>query len=157
MKRYVITFIIIFICIYSCEYSNEIKNESGIFITKAEVREIPPGSEVTAGYMEIKNNTNLNEKLVKVRSECFDKIEIHNIVTDEDETVKMEKVRGVIINSGETVEFKPGSFHLMLSGVKCDLATKEELTLTLYFQKLGKKVINATIIKIDADYADDKN
>jgi periplasmic copper chaperone A len=48
------------------------------------------------------------------------------------------------IKPGETVEFKPGAFHVMLTGLKQPLTKGQKVKGTLQFEKAGK---------IDIEYA----
>ena len=155
MKKFIIIILLMSVFVYSCDNSvkEEVK-EPGVYVTNPRVREIPPGVEVTAGYLEVENYTNINEKLARAESKCFSRIEIHNTFVDEDETVRMEKTNGVIIKPGEKVSLTPGGYHLMLNGLKCDLSEINEIPIKLYFQKLGKIVVNAKIEKIDGDQSD---
>jgi periplasmic copper chaperone A len=51
---------------------------------------------------------------------------------------------GLEIKPGETVEFKPGSFHVMLMALKQPLQKGEKVKGTLEFEKAGK---------VDIEYA----
>jgi copper(I)-binding protein len=58
---------------------------------------------------------------------------------------KMRPVEGGLeIKPGETVEFKPGSFHVMLMALKQPLQKGEKVKGTLEFEKAGK---------VDIEYA----
>jgi copper(I)-binding protein len=52
--------------------------------------------------------------------------------------MKMRELpKGIEIKPGETVELKPGGFHLMFIGLKSGLKEKERLKGTLVFEKAG--------------------
>ena len=52
---------------------------------------------------------------------------------------KMRPVEGGLeIKPGETVELKPGSFHVMLTGLTQPLEKGQKLKATLQFEKAGK-------------------
>jgi copper(I)-binding protein len=58
---------------------------------------------------------------------------------------KMRPVEGGLeIKPGETVELKPGSFHVMLTGLKQPLEKGQKVKATLQFEKAGK---------VDIEYA----
>jgi copper(I)-binding protein len=58
---------------------------------------------------------------------------------------KMRPVEGGLeIKPGETVELKPGGFHVMLTGLKQPLEKGQKVKATLEFAKAGK---------VDVEYA----
>jgi copper(I)-binding protein len=51
---------------------------------------------------------------------------------------KMRPVKGGLeIKPGETVELKPGSFHVMFVGLKKPLSAGDHINATLVFEKAG--------------------
>ena len=53
--------------------------------------------------------------------------------------MKMRPVEGGLeIKAGQTVEFKPGSFHVMMMGLKQPLEKDQRVKATLEFEKAGK-------------------
>jgi copper(I)-binding protein len=56
----------------------------------------------------------------------------------EDGVAKMRPIKGGLeIKPGDTVEFKPGSLHIMFVGLKKPLATGDRINATLVFEKAG--------------------
>ena len=56
----------------------------------------------------------------------------------EDGIAKMRPVKGGLeIKPGETVELKPGSFHVMFVGLKKPLSAGDQFKATLVFEKAG--------------------
>jgi len=65
--------------------------------------------------------------------------------------MKMRPVeRGLEIKPGQTVEFKPGSFHVMLVGLKQPLEKGQHIKATLEFEKAGKVEIEYAVEAIGA-------
>jgi len=59
-------------------------------------------------------------------------VEIHNHI-EEDGIMKMRQIDGITIKAGETVELKPGSFHLMM--FKANLSEdQKDVSLTLNYE-----------------------
>jgi periplasmic copper chaperone A len=57
----------------------------------------------------------------------------------ENGVMKMRPITGGLeIKPGETVEFKPGSFHVMFVGLKKPLIKGEHIKAALVFEKAGK-------------------
>lgn len=78
-----------------------------------------------AGYFKIKNIGEDNIHLLEVISDSVNKIELHTIIM-EDGVSKMRPLKdGVIINVGDSIEFKAGGHHLMFFGINKDLGEGE--------------------------------
>ena len=67
--------------------------------------------------MCIRDSSKTDDKLVSVTSPISGAVEIHNHI-EEDGIMKMRQIDGITIKAGETVELKPGSFHLMMFQIK---------------------------------------
>src|SRR5947208_16132965 len=100
-------------------------------------RATPKGSSVAAGYMKIKNNGSTPDRLIGGSSDVASKFEVHEMKM-EDGVAKMRPVKGGLeIKPGETVELKPGSFHVMFVDLKKPLSAGEQFKATLVFEKAG--------------------
>src|SRR6202035_5648938 len=76
-------------------------------------RATPQGAAVAAGYMKITNTGTTADRLISGSSDIAPKFEVHEMSMDNG-VMKMRPVQGGLeIKPGETVEFKPGSFHVM--------------------------------------------
>ena len=106
--------------------------DEGIVISSARVLPPFPGRDIAAGYMSITNHSKTDDKLVSVSSPISGAVEIHNHI-EEDGVMKMRQVDGIAIKAGETVELKPGSFHLMM--FKANLPEdQKDVSLTLNYE-----------------------
>jgi copper(I)-binding protein len=74
----------------------------------------------TAAYFIIKNNTKEDVKITDIssRDAISERVEIHGYKPDDNGVKKMFKLESVTIPAGSEVEFKPGSFHIMIMGLK---------------------------------------
>jgi copper(I)-binding protein len=72
-----------------------------------------PGTQMTAGYFTLSNNTTQEIKITHVTSPEFESVEMHESVL-EDGIVRMYALADLTILAGETVRFEPGGKHLML-------------------------------------------
>ena len=69
----------------------------------------------------------------------------------ENGVAKMRPVEGGLeIKPGETVQLKPGSFHVMLMGLKQPLDKGQKIKGTLQFEKAGKVEIEYTVEALGA-------
>jgi len=97
----------------------------------------PKGAKVAAGYLTIKNTGADPDRLVSVTSPAAGKSEIHEMSMDKG-VMKMRPVPGGIeIKPGETVELKPGSFHIMMMGLKQPILRGKPFKASLMFEKAG--------------------
>jgi len=103
--------------------------EEGIKVSSIYVQPPFPGRDVAAGFFSLTNNGE-DDRLVSVSSPISENVEIHNHV-EEDGVMKMRRIDGVDLPSGDTVSFKPGSYHIMMFGATIpEGAEKVSVTLT---------------------------
>jgi len=109
------------------------QSQEGIVISSARVLPPFPGRDTAAGYFEITNHGDKADRLVSASSPISASVEIHNHI-EEDGVMKMRRVKGVELSPGETVVFKPGSYHLMM--FKTELAEgQDDVSITLTYEK----------------------
>jgi len=99
---------------------------SDISVENARIRMMPPGSQMTAGYFLITNNSDKDITLVGVSSSKYKSIEIHDIVKEGD-MMKMVKQDSITIAANSKFEFKPMGYHLMFMMPKEDIAENQEI------------------------------
>ena len=113
-------------------------------------RATPKGASVAAGYMKITNNGTSADRLISGSSDIAPTFEVHEMSMDKG-VAKMRPVKGGLeIKPGETVELKPGSFHVMLTGLKQPLQKGEKIKGTLQFEKAGKIDIEYSVEDVGA-------
>jgi copper(I)-binding protein len=88
----------------------------------------------SAAYMLLHNHTANDNAVVGVSSDVATATEIHLSQITADGTMEMIKQESVVLPADGEVEFKPGSYHVMLIGLKQDLKAGDEITLTLHFK-----------------------
>src|SRR5258706_16014881 len=118
-------------------------------------RATPKGSSVAAGYMKIKNNGSTPDRLIGGSSDVASKFEVHEMKM-EDGVAKMRPVKGGLeIKPGETVELKPGSFHVMFVDLKKPLSAGDHIKATLVFEKAGTVNVEYDVRAMGAEPAHD--
>ncbi|MGS0757120.1 copper chaperone PCu(A)C, partial [Roseateles sp. GG27B] len=75
---------------------------------------------------------------VEVRSAAADVVEVHEMMM-EGNVMKMRALDGLDLPAGKTVELKPGSYHVMLMGLKSQVKAGDAVPLTLVFEGKDKK------------------
>ena len=113
-------------------------------------RVTPKGASVAAGYMKITNTGTSADRLVSGSSDAASTFEVHAMEM-EGGVAKMRPVKGGLeIKPGETVELKPGSFHVMFVGLKKPLAAGEHVKATLVFEKAGTINVEYEVLAMGA-------
>lgn len=87
-----------------------------------------------AAYMLLHNHSVNDDALVGVSSDIATAAEIHLSQMKADGTMEMIKQESIALPADGEVELKPGSYHIMLIGLKQDLKKGDEITLTLHFK-----------------------
>ena len=113
-------------------------------------RATPQGASVAAGYMKITNNGTSADRLISGSSDIAPTFEVHEMSMDKG-VAKMRPVKGGLeIKPGETVELKPGSFHVMFVGLKKPLTAGEHVNAKLVFEKAGAVDVEYDVLAIGA-------
>ena len=108
-----------------------------LVITQAWSRQTPSGAKVAGGYLTIENKGTTADTLLSGSGDVAGRVEIHEMAMDGG-VMKMRPVpNGVEIKPGQTVEFKPGGFHIMMMGLKQPLEVGKTIKATLVFEKAG--------------------
>ena len=92
------------------------------------VRATVPGQKATGAFMKLTAKD--GAKLVGVSTAVAGVAEIHEMKMDKD-VMKMSAVPALDLPAGQTVELKPGSYHLMLMDLKQALPKDSTVALTL--------------------------
>jgi periplasmic copper chaperone A len=100
-------------------------------------RATPTGAKTGAVYMTLDNKSSTADRLTGASSDVADKLQIHEMKV-ENGVIQMREIPGGLpIPAGGSVVLKPGSYHVMLIGLKKPLIAGEKIPLTLTFEKAG--------------------
>jgi periplasmic copper chaperone A len=102
------------------------------------------GTSSGAAYFTIKNSGTSSDKLLRVEGDAANLIALHQTVTKENST-RMQAVDSIEIPANGEVELKPGSYHIMLVGIKDNVKLGDWITLTLVFERAGNINVTAEI------------
>jgi len=101
----------------------------------------------TAVYFTLINSGNASDTLIEIVDAMVETsgdlaaaVELHESRM-QDGVMSMQKVSGVEIPAGESVMLKPGSYHVMILGLKRDLTPGENITLKLRFSSGDEQTI----------------
>ena len=101
------------------------------------------GQRVGGGFLTL-TNKGPADRLLSAATPAADTVEIHSMVMDGD-VMKMRQLDALALGPGQTVELKPGGYHLMLMGLKAPLRVGDQFPLTLKFEKGGEKVVTLRV------------
>lgn len=99
-------------------------------------RATPKGASTAVGYMTIKNNGPMPDRLIGGSVDIAASFQLHSMVMEND-VAKMRDLSGIDIAPGQMIEFKPGSSHAMFGNLKQPLSKGEHVKGTLVFEHAG--------------------
>jgi copper(I)-binding protein len=110
-----------------------------IVVDKQEAQFSRMKPDVASVFLRIRNNTKKDDALLGVEVNIKGAYaELHNVKDG-----AMMKVSRIPVPSEATVQLKRGGLHIMLFNLPIEAKKGEEFTLTLIFERLGKKDIKA--------------
>ena len=117
-------------------------------ITQPWSRATPKGAEVAGAYFKITNTGTTPDRLVGGSSPVAGRFEIHEMSMDNG-VMKMRPVpNGLEIKPGESVELKPGAYHVMMLDLKQPLNKGDHVKATLKFEKAGPVDIEYNVVGV---------
>jgi len=122
--------------------------EAQIEVTDSWGRETPPGTSITALYMNIENTGAEDDTLRSVSSNISKSAEIHNTSVDENGVAKMEMLESVPVPARKSVRFEPGGMHIMLIELEKPLKSGDKVDIELVFEKAGRLNVQAEVVSI---------
>lgn len=123
--------------------------DSALRIDAPYVRLVPPNAPASAAFMLISNSGSAQRQLVKAQSPVAQTVELHTHVDDHG-VMKMRPVANIAVDANSQVELKPGSYHIMLTGLKQPLNEGDAVPITLIFDDGSSQQISAPVRKIQA-------
>ena len=116
-----------------------------LILSEIRIKAVMPGAKVTAGYLEITNKGDQDDRLISVSIKGADKSEIHTMSMDGG-VMRMRPLKdGIIIPAGEAVSLTPGGLHLMFMKLT-DFPKKGDMaSLSLVFEKAGAIDVKAPV------------
>lgn len=109
-------------------------------VTGAWARTTPPGAKMGAIYLVIDNGSKKSDRLLKLRTSVATSAEVHRTEVV-DGIARMREVAVLHIDAGERIEFKPGGYHVMLSGLYKAMVEGQTFELELVFEGAGPRKI----------------
>jgi periplasmic copper chaperone A len=101
-------------------------------------RATPPSAPAGGGFLKITNTGSTSDRLVSANSPAAELVQVHEMKMDGNVMRMREVEKGLEIPAGGSVTLAPGSFHLMMMGLKAPLKQGASVPLTLVFEKAGR-------------------
>jgi periplasmic copper chaperone A len=113
------------------------QGNTSITVEQPWARATPAGAMTGAVYMTFDNRSGIADRLTGASSDVADKLQIHEMKVENGVMQMREVAGGLPIPASGSVVLKPGSYHVMLIGLKRPLTAGEKFPLTLTFEKAG--------------------
>ena len=107
-----------------------------VTVTQPWARATVAEQQSTGAFMTLRASS--ASRLVAVQSRLAASVEMHEMAMEGD-VMRMRAMPAVALAAGADVTFKPGSYHLMLMGLKKPLKAGEMVPLTLVFESADGK------------------
>ncbi|WP_025660516.1 copper chaperone PCu(A)C [Rhizobium sp. IBUN] len=124
--------------------ANDVK-VGAIDIAHPRTRAMVPGAKVGGGYMNLTNTGSADDRLVSITSDRAAKTEVHQMSVNNGVMTMRPVAGGLVIPAGQTVELKPGGFHIMFMDVAQPFKQGETIKATLTFEKAGPVDVEFTV------------
>jgi copper(I)-binding protein len=124
-------------------------NAGSLVIEAPWVRATPAGARVAGGYLKITNTGPQPDRLIGGSLPVAAEVEVHEM-TMSDGIMRMRKLDGLEIKPGQSVELKPGGYHLMFTGLREGLKEKQTVKGTLLFERAGSVEVEYRVAPIGA-------
>jgi periplasmic copper chaperone A len=116
-----------------------------IVVSQPFVRATAKGASVGAGYMVVRNNGKVADRLVRIDSDVANMVALHEMSNDGGIMKMREMTDGATIPPGGAMTFRPGGNHLMFTGLKAPFLEGGAVKATLQFEHAGALPIDFKI------------
>ena len=99
-------------------------------------RATPPGARTGGVFVTVENTGNESDRLMSVSSPVAGVAELHEMSVDAG-VMRMRGVAALEVKPGETLQLKPGGYHVMLGDLRRPLKVGDKFPMTLKFQNAG--------------------
>lgn len=113
-------------------------------------RATPGGAKAAGGFMKITNTGKTRDVLIGGSLVGAGVVEVHEMRMEKD-IMRMRRLDpGLVIEPGQTIELKPGSYHVMFMQLTTSFKEGDKVKGTLVFERAGKVEVEFKIESIAA-------
>jgi hypothetical protein len=106
-----------------------------ILVNDAYVRASSKMAKSAAAFMDIKNTSSQDDRLLDVKSKVAKRVELHTHIKSDDGVMKMRRVdEGFLIPGNDTLRLERGGNHIMFMGLSQPFVNGESILITLFFE-----------------------
>lgn len=98
-----------------------------------------------AVFMQLTNQGRGDDRLISAQTDVADAVELHESKMDENGVMRMSPVANIPLPAGGSATLEPGGLHVMLIGLKRELAVGDKFSLTLNFEKSGSQTLEVEV------------
>ncbi len=124
----------ILIVLFSVSFGH--KSYAELAVDDAWIRSGPPNSKTFAGYLKFTNTSSTEIFIKELKSNAFEKIEIHSSFA-EGGISSMKELNALEIPAHSAFNLEPGGYHLMLMKPKKEVKETDLVELMIYFEAEG--------------------
>lgn len=117
-----------------------------LVVTAAWTRQPPDGARVAGGFLKITNNGKISDRLIGGSAPFARAFEVHEMAIVDGVMKMRELAKGLEIKPGETVELKPGGYHIMYMDVTQRPKAGDKVKTTLKFETAGVVTIDVPVV-----------
>lgn len=136
---------IIWGCIALLAYSGWAMAEPTMQFNDFRIIEPPAVARHAAAYGNLTNTGRSEDTLVAVQSQVAQATELHETKVHKGKA-SMHAVTRFALKSGDTLTFKPQSYHVMFKGLKQPLKASDVVRLIFVFEKSGAIAIKVPVL-----------
>ena len=109
-----------------------------ILVNDAYVRASSKMAKSAAAFMDIKNTSSQDDRLLDVKSKVAKRVELHTHIKSDDGVMKMRRLDdGFLISGNDTLRLERGGNHIMFMGLSQPFVNGEIILITLFFESAG--------------------
>ena len=116
-----------------------------VAVMNAWVKEAAEYSRMNAGYMTLLNAGGEEITLVKVESDAFDSVEVHEMAAV-DGLMEMRELTDLVIPANARTQLAPGGKHLMMAGPRKPLREGERVEVVLTFDSGMRQTVSLPVV-----------
>lgn len=120
--------------------------QASLTVSDPWMRQPMAAAQQTGAFLVIENRTTEKRQLVSASSPVADKVELHTMSMDGG-MMKMTQVKAIDVPANGRAELRPGSFHIMLFGLKSRPEDGASVDLTLTFDNGQTLPVKAVVRK----------
>lgn len=127
--------------------ANQVITQGDLTLSGGFTRATLPNAPVAGGFVTITNAGTDDDRLVSASADgVAGRVEIHEMAMQGDVMKMRQLPDGLEIPAGETVELKPGSYHLMLMELAKPLVEGDSIVVRLVFEKAGDITVTLPVM-----------